>query len=339
MRKPSQLYFPLHLAILLTLFDATPGSAQSSPARITDAKQWKKAHLVQLIDRLQTAGLKTTQREEIIKQQAWLKNWEPAQMRAQPKLFQIPARREEPQLQSKKAAELRNQLAANRNATLPSEKLSAQQDASLKTIQKALRDTPDDIALQQMHLHWLDNPIRRKANLQKIDSAAIRLSQLLNPLATENATFQLAHEFVLYRRARALAYCELPDVVEKNPIKDPEKLDQNIRAAFGTLIESAGKGRAEFILLEIRILRREKQFASALELLEKYGSAISPKWYLKKRRDLLAELRWEYPYQEAATIYANEFPQEVASEIARQKKSKPHKPSQTADPKQAPNPR
>ena len=122
----------------------------------------------------------------------------------------------------------------------------------------------------------------------------------------------------MYRRGRALAYRELPDVVKQEPIDNPEQLNQEIIAVYRDLIAFAGEGRPEFILLEIRILRRSKSFGNALCLLEKYGSVIKPQWYLKKRRDLLKELEWEIPYAEAAKIYANEFPEEVAKEAAQQ---------------------
>jgi hypothetical protein len=111
-----------------------------------------------------------------------------------------------------------------------------------------------------------------------------------------------------------LAYRELPDVVRQTPIDDPERLNQEIESAYQDLIARVGTGRSEFILLEIRMLRRAKFYGQALALVEKYGSVIQPRWYLKKRRDLLKELQWDFPSAEAAKIYANEFPDEVAKE-------------------------
>ena len=62
------------------------------------------------------------------------------------------------------------------------------------------------------------------------------------------------------------------------------------------------------------MLRRDGWFGRALNMLEDHGERLELQWYLKKRRDLLQELTWEGPAKEAAALYAEKFPEEVAKE-------------------------
>ena len=110
--------------------------------------------------------------------------------------------------------------------------------------------------------------------------------------------------------ARALAYQELPEVVAEKPIADPQQHETDLIIAYNQLVDLFGRGRPEFILLEIRMLRRDHWYGQALRLLEKYGDLIEPQWFLEKRRDLLLEMGWSAPAKEAAQVYATAFPNE-----------------------------
>ena len=100
-----------------------------------------------------------------------------------------------------------------------------------------------------------------------------------------------------------MAYRELPVVRERWPISNPDHYQEQLAAVYQRLTNQTNRSRPEFILLEDRMLRRSGKKGRALELLEANRQSIEPKWYLKKRRDLLQELGWEPAYQEAARLY------------------------------------
>ncbi|QEG22624.1 hypothetical protein [Mariniblastus fucicola] len=248
---------------------------------------------------------------ELNAQKSWLSSWQPGKMPSKAIANEnLPARRTEPALQSANLARLKQRVA------------SPPLDEDLHLISQFAQEHPDDAAILQYYLHTLDNaPASRKKHLDDIENLSVALIELLQETSDtqtrESKTERiLARQFTRYRRARALAYRELPDVVEARPIEDQQKLNKLIRQAHEDLVEDAGSGRTEFVLLEIRMLRRSGQHGLALQMLEKFGASILPKWYLKKRRDLLGELDWEPAHLEAAEIYAAEFPEEVAKEAA-----------------------
>lgn len=189
------------------------------------------------------------------------------------------------------------------------------------------------VALLQDFLRLLDTPESRKTNLaatvdvaEIVDTALSELIRVAEPRDTSSGTtsekkaleekassetqagidvdtlrWALAH--TRYRRARAIAYRELPDVLETTPIEDPRRHERELRQAQRRLSETFPEPRPEFVLLEVRMLRRDGQRGQALERLERFVWAIDRKWYLKKRRDLLDELGWELPHRKAAAIY------------------------------------
>ncbi|RMF45334.1 MAG: hypothetical protein D6753_00375, partial [Planctomycetota bacterium] len=111
-----------------------------------------------------------------------------------------------------------------------------------------------------------------------------------------------------------LAYRELADVVAARPIADPDAHDARLRRTWERLVQTIGRPRPEFVLLEIRMLRRDGQFGQALELLEEFGAAVDRKWLLKKRRDLLRELEWQPAAREAAVVFAAQYPELAGSQ-------------------------
>ena len=295
---------PVCIVILASNFcqAQTEATVESDTATI-----WKTSKLNELDCQLEIETDKQSSRSEIQARKEWLSKWVAGSMTLRPKITgSLPKARQEPVLNSKLATEYRKRL---------NWKSTELDKFDFQVLQQALAEHPNDIGLKQLHLHWMDHPIRRKAFLPQINDAAIILIRSLKAQNKPDPDItRLATEFTLYRRGRAFAYRELPDVVKQTPIHDPKQLNRDIDSAFRDLTDASGTGRPEFILFEIRMLRRAGSFGTALSLLEKYGTTIKPQWYLKKRRDLLKELGWKLPYSEAARIYEKEFPQEVAKE-------------------------
>ena len=271
---------------------------------------WKAATL-RVIDRqLGKSELKETDRLELRSQKRWLTRWNPGTLSesANPKnASEVPTKRSEAMLNSSLINRLREIEKTGTGM--------AEQDKFARMSEFAT-DHPNDFGLQQALIHWADNdPKRRKQFLDQIESLTLQLSnqiaQQLNskpPKSAEMEALNNVLHFMLYRHVRCLAYRELPDVVAKKPIDDQKVHDEKIDSAFEKLVREAGAGRPEFILIEIRMLRRAKKFGQALERLEAYGASISSRWYLKKRRDLLKELGWDPPWKIAAGIYSRKFP-------------------------------
>jgi len=306
MRQLCSSNYKLPISLVFAIWFASVCQGQTNAPTTASAAGWKKSKLAELDRQLADKNASEGGRNELLARRAWLQNWTVGGLTSEPiENLRLPKLRTEPILNSNVATEFRKKL--NWENT-------AQDESDFLILEQALVKHPDDIGLQQLHLHWMDLPIRRKSFLGRIDGSARRLIKSLESQTASDATIQLATEFAKYRRGRALAYRELPDVVQKTPIEDAQRLNREILSAYQDLIATSGTGHSEFILLEIRILRRDKSFGKALALVEKYGSVIKRQWYLKKRRDLLQELGWEFPNAEAATIYANEFPEEVAKE-------------------------
>ena len=97
----------------------------------------------------------------------------------------------------------------------------------------------------------------------------------------------------LYRKVRAVAYRELPDVIAKTPIKDQAKQDKEFDQAYKALEAWADPAGSDYWLLEVRKNRRSKQTAIAIKLLNKNLKASSPLLHYKKRRDMFNELGWD----------------------------------------------
>ena len=278
------------------------------------ADDWKTQTIGKLTKRAQSES-NALARKELESQLGWLRGWQPGKMSAEPTPNpRLPEKRVEPQLKSPHLNALRNKL----------KELDA--DQARRLVLECSENPKSDLAVLQACLQWMDNtPPRRKQHLDAIDSLTTRMAnRVISELGAMSGNDSATHlrfkeldrliGFLRYRRVRALAYRELPDVVSVRPIKDQERLNQQIDEAFNDLINDAGSGRIEFVLIEVRLHRRSGNYGLALALLEKSGPGILPKWYQKKRRDLLKELNWNGPYREAAKIYEQNFPDEVAKE-------------------------
>jgi hypothetical protein len=268
------------------------------------ASAWREAQLQAIESQLTNAGGATVSKE-LEAQQRWLKAWLPGGLDSGP-LWKQPVRVakqkrwEEPILDPNDlAAGLRQKLLGD--GVKPTENDTA-------ALRKLLEEHPRDLGVRQLHLHWLDQYVYRKEYADDIAASAAFVQKLLGQAGVEKDVKDRAIAFAMYRRARALAYRELPEVVEKQPLPDADAHAEELMGAAETLFQFAGKGRQEFILLEIRMLRKQAMFGQALVLIEDYGSCVERKWALKKRRDTLADLGWEYPQAEAAAEYRKAFP-------------------------------
>ncbi len=264
-------------AMLLTLVCLQVSSLAETP-RTVDAQRWKTQTLASIETKLQNAA-SDDDRLEYSARRSWLRRWKPGQMPTAP-------------ADAPDESELMEEPVL---ADLPRpESVDAGAWKAMVDWQKQLiaSDTDDE------RKDNLRTTIELASQLEK--SLADHLPADLQSLATPTG-WSLA--YARYRLGRALAYRELPEVRERWPIANPDEYESRLVAAFQRLTEQTKSGRREFILLQDRMFRRAGKKGRALELLEANRHSIEPKWYLKKRRDLLQELGWDPPYREAARLY------------------------------------
>ena len=97
----------------------------------------------------------------------------------------------------------------------------------------------------------------------------------------------------LYRRARAIGYKELPEVVAKQPIEDAEAYDKEFEAAYAALAKWVDPTDEKYFLLHLRRETRKEHFGESLKWLNKHGES-SNFWHLEKRRKLYDALGWDH---------------------------------------------
>jgi tripeptidyl-peptidase II len=163
-------------------------------------------------------------------------------------------------------------------------------------------------------LHLLDNDDRKDRLGEVVEAAdsvlaTINTRRLRNRLAAKPAEddgrgqerLKQAEELkgilidTLYRKGRAIGYHELPDVIEKHPIENPEQLDRDFEANFRTLASWVDTTESDYVLLHIRRDRRKERYGLALQQLNKEIAGTSParKLLHTKRRDLYEHLGWD----------------------------------------------
>ncbi|GAB4139011.1 MAG: hypothetical protein Tsb009_07640 [Planctomycetaceae bacterium] len=99
----------------------------------------------------------------------------------------------------------------------------------------------------------------------------------------------------LYRKGRALGYMELPEVLEKNPLKNPKQHDKDFEDNFRELQKWVDTTDKKYVLLHVRRERRKQRYGLALEFLRKYDSPNSTNYfYHKKHRDIYEKLGWKH---------------------------------------------
>ncbi len=263
--------------------------------------KWRETQLALLNEQLADPQFTGDMKLELAAQVKWLSAWQPGKLSQEPlwaseKKFDILA---EPAIDpEERVGELRERLLGK--GAMPTAK-------DTRELQGLLAKFPDDVGVRQLHLHWLDQLQYRKTYPVEISEAAFKLTGLLDALPDSNET-ELAFLFSLYRQGRALAYRELPDVLEKLPLADPAQNQLDLVGIHRQIKSIVKEDRPEFILLDIRMLRSDQWNGRALALLENMGSQLNQRWFLKKRRELLADLHWTGPAKEADAIYAGLFP-------------------------------
>ncbi len=273
--------------------------------------QWQKVQLAQIDAQLADKTIVGDLRLELEAQQQWLTLYQPGMLTAG-SMFKVerqnPTTLIEPILDpTKKARSLRLRLLG------PKAKPSIRDTELLK---RALQDAPEDLGLRQLQLHWLDQPQYREVYPTEIADAAAKVINLLAEQKLKPQDLKNVTAFTLYRQARALGYRQDSDVIENKPLTDEElKVVQGqLAGVYQQLMDLVGPGHAEFVLLEIRMLRRDNWFGRALNLLEKHATTIAPRWYLEKRWELLLDLGWQPAAEEARKIFVAEFPAEAAKQ-------------------------
>lgn len=288
----------------------TRGSAQVTNLSTVDpATAWRKAQIEINSEQLSRNDLDVELAKELAVQKKWLEAWNPGKLSQEP-VWDGGKKRSlvsEPIIDpSGLAKSLRSKLFG------PSAMPSTRDTDQLKQL---LIKHPKDIGIRQLHLNWLDQYAYRKQYAMEIVQAAETLIALIEGAGLKKTQDLIwANKYANYRRVRALVYRGLPDVVASNPLEDPVAYEGALSAAYLDFKRSEPNVRPEFVLVELRMLRRDGLFGRALGLLEEYGTQIEKKWLLKKRRDLLQELGWKYPAAEAAKMYEDLFPEELAKE-------------------------
>ncbi|ELP35661.1 hypothetical protein [Rhodopirellula baltica] len=253
-------------------------SAFAESPRTVEAQRWKTETLASIALKIQNAS-SDDERLEYSARQSWLRRWRPGHMPSAPA-----------------------------DAPNESELMEEPVLADMQRPESVDGDVWSAMVDLQKRLIASDTDEERKDNLRKTIELAGKLEQsLMDHLPAESQTLATPTGWTLaftrYRLGRALAYRELPEVLERWPIAKPDEYESRLVAAFQRLTDQTQGDRRDFILLQDRMFRRSGKKGRALELLEANRHSIDPKWYLKKRRDLLQELGWEPPYREAARLY------------------------------------
>ena len=171
---------------------------------------------------------------------------------------------------------------------------------------KLLDETPKSLPVLLIRLERLDHLKHRKHRLPEVIAAAdaviatIDTDKLARTLGRRGGRPKNKDVLVdaLYRKGRALAYMELPDVVDKHPIADKAAHDRAFKSNFKALGNWVDTTEKKYVLLHIRHERRRGRPAVALKWLQKYYPGTPANyWYVKKRRDLYQKLGWSHCHE------------------------------------------
>ncbi len=167
--------------------------------------------------------------------------------------------------------------------------------------------------LLKIELELLDTDDKRKERLEKVIETAEKLiatydqnqiaAQLSRRAPEDDEEAKKARKKAetekaelidtLYRKARAIGYRELPDVIEKTPIADQAAQDKAFADSLAALESWVDLSEKDYFLLTVRRERRAGRYASAILLLDKQIDASAPFLYYKKRLDMLGQLEWK----------------------------------------------
>ena len=105
---------------------------------------------------------------------------------------------------------------------------------------------------------------------------------------------------------------ELPDVITKFPIKDPESHDEAFEKTFAELSRWVDTTQTDYVLLHVRHARRKGNLGEALKQLNaQIAKSSNNYWYFKKRRDIYQEAGWEHCYDLEWRRVLQMFPEKV----------------------------
>jgi tripeptidyl-peptidase-2 len=190
----------------------------------------------------------------------------------------------------------------------------------------------DDLAKAVQSLQDLDKEEERKKQLAKVVTAANKVIDMIDQdeLAThfgrrvdtsdkqavkQRKTFEKQRSQLIdavYRKGRALAYMELPEVIANKPIADRKQHDQQFEANYKLLAQWVDPTEKDHFLLAVRRHRRKGDLGAALVLLQKQmKSSPTNYWHYKKQCDMLAELGWSQLAERATSNLMVRFPQKI----------------------------
>lgn len=296
------------LISMIAIVFAQPAHAQLGLlSRGDSTAQWRSTQLELIEQQLADAAVKGPLRKELESQKNWLNQWQPGQLKEGPwiKQREQPSPLVEPNLDPEKTATgLRGRLLGK------DAKPTAKDTTEL---QKLLEKAPEDLGLQQLYLHWIDQKVYRDQYAGKIVEAGRKLADALSQIEDQDESLKAARAYCYYRAARALIHQESPEMQAKSPIKDLAKHEAELLALYSQIGELVGNDRTEFILLNVRMLRRDHWNGQALMLVEENAERLENQWYLRHRRELLNDLGWAQPAKEATELSSASATKESAT--------------------------
>lgn len=192
----------------------------------------------------------------------------------------------------------------------------------------------DPLKVLAARLHKLDTLTERKKHLKKVVEAADDVIDAIDADAIRNTLadradadddaekkarkgFERRREILidaLYRKGRALGYMELPDVLKKHPITDPDAHDSAFESNFKQLARWVDPTEKDYVLLYVRRERRKERYGNALKQLNRHIAESPPNyWYYKKRRDVYQKLGWEFLAVYEHTWLMIRYPHRIAT--------------------------
>lgn len=154
-----------------------------------------------------------------------------------------------------------------------------------------LPDPVDPVMVEQQHQMggpWPSGGAQEPITDETVPQPSIRS---VTPDSPAHRQLQAWLADAAYRKFRAIGYRELPEVVAKVPISDPERQNREFEAAFQQLAAVVPINHPEFVLSRVRRQRRNDHQARALQHLDRYRSFdANPRWYFKKVRDMWDDL-------------------------------------------------
>ncbi|MEO2010582.1 MAG: S8 family serine peptidase [Pirellulaceae bacterium] len=189
-----------------------------------------------------------------------------------------------------------------------------------------------ELAVAVQHLHALDREENRKKQLAKVVTAADKVIDMIEQdevamhfgrridtgdaaAVKERKAFEKQRSHLidaLYRKGRALAYMELPEVIAKKPIADLEEHEKRFEANYTLLSQWVDPTEKDHFLLAVRRHRRKGELGAALVLLQKQMKLTPANyWHYKKQRDMMVELGWSQLAKRATSNLMVRFPEKT----------------------------